>query len=103
MLTRTGQPEKALDVLRDGVALSPNSFVVNYEMGNALLTLGRLQEAEHYLLIAKRLAPDYPRVYYLMGRVHQRQHREREAAEDFEKFKKLNKGSESIAFPVTDR
>jgi tetratricopeptide (TPR) repeat protein len=103
MLIRSGEREKALEVSREGATLSPSSFVVNYEMGHALLLQGNLQESEHYLQIAKRLAPDYPRTYYLMGKVHQQQHRMREAAEDFEKFRELNKGAETIGFPITDR
>jgi tetratricopeptide (TPR) repeat protein len=103
MLIQAGEADRALEVLRQGAMLSPNSFVVNFEMGHALLMLGRLEESEHYLLAAERLAPEYPRTYFLIAKVYQRQHRMREAAEEYEKFKELNKGGEPAGFPVTDR
>lgn len=103
MLTRMGKWEEALPILRGGIAASPKSFVVNYELGRVLLTLGQPQEAEHYLLIAQQLAPAYPRTYYLLGKIHQKQRRGDEAKQDFAKFEQLNKGAENIGFPVTDR
>lgn len=103
MLTRMGKWEEALQILRKGIAASPKSFVVNYELGRVLLTLGQPEEAEHYLLIAEQLAPAYPRTYYLLGKIHQKQRRADEAKQDFAKFEQLNKGAENIGFPVTDR
>jgi tetratricopeptide (TPR) repeat protein len=103
MLTKLRQPEKAVDLLREGVALCPQSFVVNFQMGKALLTLDRLNEAEHYLLTAEHLAPAYAQTYYLMGKVHQKQHRAKEAAQDFEEFKQLSEGARNDGYPITDR
>ena len=103
MLVRLNRPEEALQVLRRGVSASPKSFVVNFELGRALLALGQLQEAEHYLLTAEQLAPAYPRTYYLLGQVHQKQGHSSQAKQEFAKFEQFNKGAENIGFPVTDR
>jgi protein O-GlcNAc transferase len=103
MLTKLDEARKALPILREGMAASPKSFVVNYELGRALLIIGHLDEAEHYLLIAGQLAPSYPRTYFLLGKVHEKQHRSTEAARDLAKFAELNKGAESVGFPLTDR
>jgi tetratricopeptide (TPR) repeat protein len=105
MLFKLGKPEKALPILREGVTVSPQSFVANYELGRVLLSLGRLHEAEHYLLVAQKLAPDFPRLYYLLGKVYQKEHREKEAGEDLAQFNRLSKrGAETAetGYPLTD-
>jgi tetratricopeptide (TPR) repeat protein len=103
MLQKMGELHKALTVLSEGVALSPTCFVANYELGSVLLSLRDFQNAEHYLLVARDLAPYYPRTYYLLGMVHKKQHRFQEAKHDFSKFAQLNRGTEGMGFPVTDR
>jgi tetratricopeptide (TPR) repeat protein len=103
MLARLGRREEALQVLQRGIAASPKSFVVNFQLGRVFLGLGQLQEAEHYLLIAEQLAPAYPRTYYLLGQVHQKQGRASEAKQEFAKFEQSSRGAENIGFPVTDR
>lgn len=103
MLASMGKPEAALPILREGLAASRQSFEVNYELGRVLLTLGQVQQSERYLLIAKTLDPNYARTYYLLGKLHQKQHRINEAAQDWAKFQALNKVAANRVFPVTDR
>jgi tetratricopeptide (TPR) repeat protein len=103
MLMRLNKREEAVQVLRRGLAASPKSFVVNFELGRVLVALSQVQEGEHYLLTAEQLAPYYPRTYYLLGQIHQKQGRVEEAKQEFAKFEKLNKGAENIGFPLTDR
>ncbi len=102
MLFKLGKPKKALAILRDGVTESPGSFVANYEFGRVLLSLGRTHEAEHYLLVARNLAPNYPRVYYLLGKVYENEHRMKQARADWARFEELNKGALGIGYPLTD-
>lgn len=103
ILVKQGKSEVALPILREGLALSPRSFAVNYEMGQVLLALGDLQQSEHFLEIAKTLDPDFSRTYFLLGKVHQKQHRIDEAAQDWAKFQQLNKIDANRIFPLTDR
>lgn len=102
MLFKTGKPQKALPILREGVMVSPGSFVANYELGRVLLSLDRVVEAEHYLLVAQKLAPDFPRLYYLLGKVYQKQHREKAASEELAEFDRLSKQGTDSGYPLTD-
>lgn len=103
LLAKLDQPQKALPILRQGVAASPQSFVVNYELGRVLLRLGSFQEAERALLQAAKLAPEFPRTYYLLGELCQKQNRPAEAQQYWTLFRKLNKEAPNGGFPVTDR
>ena len=103
MLARSSESEKALAVLREGVALSPKSFVANYHLGKLLLNLGRNEEAEKFLLAAADLAPKFSRTYYLLGSLRQKQNRRPEAERYFKMFKEFDQVAENRVFPLTDR
>jgi tetratricopeptide (TPR) repeat protein len=103
MLAKMGRPEEALRVLREGLAVCPDSFVINYELGRVLLTLNNLPEAEQCLLSAEKAAPKYARTYYLLGELHRKQHRLKEANQDWAKFEELSKAAENTGFPVSGK
>jgi Flp pilus assembly protein TadD len=56
-----GEPEAALEPLRKGVACTPGDLQLQLTLGEVLLELGRLPEAETHLEIARQLAPNDPR------------------------------------------
>jgi len=103
MLARSSESEKALSVLREAVTASSRSFVANYHLGKLLLNLGRIEEAERFLLAAADLAPKFSRTYYLLGNLRQKQNRRPEAERYFEMFKEFDRVTENRVFPLTDR
>jgi Flp pilus assembly protein TadD len=56
-----GEPEAALEPLRKGIECTPGDPQLQLGLGEVLLELGRLKEAEVHLEIARRLAPNDPR------------------------------------------
>lgn len=103
MLSKIGESEKALAVLRQGVAVSPRSFVANYHLGRLLLNLGDNAEAEKFLLTAADLAPKFSRTYYLLGNLRQKQNRRGDAERYWVTFRDLDRVPENRVFPLTDR
>jgi tetratricopeptide (TPR) repeat protein len=103
LLFEQGQPQQAVAALKQAVGVSPKSFMGNYELGRALLSVGELEEAGRFLLTAESLDPSFPRTYYLLGKLRQRQNRSKEAAQYWATFEKLNKNAQNSGFPITDR
>ena len=89
LLLQTGESEEALSVLRQAVGASPRSFIANFELGNALLSVGELRDAERFLLAAENLDSKFARTYYLLGRLCQKQKRPQEAAQYWATFEAL--------------
>jgi len=103
MLMEMGQPKQALPVLEEGVAASPHSLVVNFELGRVLFLLGQPEQAQHFLLLAESLAPQYAQTHYLLGRLYNKQKRTQESDQEFKKFQELEKDPANREFPATDR
>jgi tetratricopeptide (TPR) repeat protein len=103
MLMEMGQPKQALPVLQDGLAASPHSLVVNFELGRVLIALDQPEQAQHFLLAAENLDPRYAPTHYLLGRLYNRQKRGQEAEREFKKFQDLDKDPANREFPITDR
>ena len=101
MLIGQGQLTAALSVLRNGVILAPNSFIVNFQLGRVLIALGKLDEAEKRLLVAKDLAPKFSRTYYLLGTICRKQKRFAEAKRYVAEFQELDKSIKSREFPMS--
>ncbi len=97
------QTTEGLAVLRRAVEVSPRSFIANFELGRGLLSLGELKDAEHVLLAAENLAPQYPQTHYLLGKLCQKEQRPQEAAKHWTKFVELNRIPENREIPITDR
>jgi predicted Zn-dependent protease len=90
-------------LLKRGVAASPHSFIVNYELGRGLLRLGQFEDAKHFLLVAKDLDAKFPQTYYLLGKVCQKQQQPKAAAQYWATFDQLNRNAENREIPITDR
>lgn len=103
MLMEMGQPKQALPVLQEGIAASPRSLVVNFELGRVLFALDQPQQAQHFLEIAENLDPQYAQTHYLLGRLYNQQKRGQEAEQEFKKFQELDKNPANREFPITDR
>jgi tetratricopeptide (TPR) repeat protein len=56
-LKHLGEPGAAVEVLRQGIAWMPGDFQLQLGLGEALLELGRLDEAEAHLESARQLVP----------------------------------------------
>ena len=103
MLMETGQPKQALPILQEGIAASPRSLVVNFELGRVLFALGQPQQAQHFLEVAENLNPEYAQTHYLLGRIYNQQKRAKDAEQEFKKFQDLDKNPANREFPITDR
>ncbi len=103
MLIEMGQLKQALPVLEEGVAASPQSLVVNFELGRVLFALGQPEPAQHFLEHAENLAPQYAQTHYLLGRLYNQQKRTQESEQEFKKFQELDKDPANREFPITDR
>lgn len=55
----TRDPERAIALYREGVALCPDDDVARYELGRRLVERGRLAEAEKEFEAALKLNPDF--------------------------------------------
>jgi tetratricopeptide (TPR) repeat protein len=102
LLLQTGNSEEALPVLRRAVDVSPRSLIANFELGHALLNAGSLKDAEKFLVTAEKLDPKFPRTYYLLGRICEKQERRQEAAEYWATFERMNQDAENREIPLTD-
>lgn len=60
-------------ILRRGVSLDPNSWLGQYELGRAFLSLNRVKDAEACAVQAQKLAPQAATVYRLLANVHLRE------------------------------
>lgn len=66
-----GKPEHAVAVYRSILSVQPQHIDALVGLGNALVTLGRLDEAADALNRAEALAADRPAVLTAQGRLHQ--------------------------------
>jgi tetratricopeptide (TPR) repeat protein len=103
MLLDMNEPQRALQVLQEGIAASPRSLIVNFELGRVLYALNQPDQARHYLLVAEDLAPNYAQTHYLLGRLYGKQQQEQKAKEEFQRFQQLEKDPVNREFPITDR
>ena len=103
MLIEMGKPQEALRVLQEGAEASPRSLVVNFELGRAFRDLNQEDQAEHFLLIAAKVAPNYAQTHYLLERIYHREGRAKEADQEQRIFQSLNANPANLEFPITDR
>ena len=103
MLLEMNEPKRALQVLQEGVAASPRSLIVNFELGRVLNALDQPDPARHFLLVAVELDPKYAQTHYLLGRVYSKQQQKQKAIQEFQTFQELAKDPANREFPLTDR
>ncbi|MEO8367626.1 MAG: tetratricopeptide repeat protein [Candidatus Solibacter sp.] len=80
-LFRQGRAEEAIVPLDAAARRHPDSFRAQLELGCVQLALDRLDEAASHLQRAVTLDPRGARAHLLLGKVYQRQGKDREAAE----------------------
>ena len=56
-----GPAQASLPVLQEGIAASPRSMVVNFELGRVLFALDQPQQAQHFLEIAENSTLSMPK------------------------------------------
>ncbi len=66
-LKMTAKPEKAIPVLRQVIAVQPNSYLAQYSMGTALIQQQQYADAIGFLHKAIELQPDSAFAHYAMG------------------------------------
>ena len=71
-----------------------------YDLGVALLQVGRLDEASNYLQRAQRLSPDFWGTYYHLGRLKLRANQPAEAVALLRKAVELNQTSSSVFYEL---
>jgi tetratricopeptide (TPR) repeat protein len=70
LLQQTGNSLKAIKVLEAGLAVDPNSSVLNYAMAYVYLQNKQIPKARQYGIILKRLDPgnpDYQQLFSVLG------------------------------------
>ena len=100
LLNERGQIDRGLELLREAVKLDPDSFRVNYELGRLLLAKRDLGGADIYLQRAMKLSPNFPRTYYLLAQLRQRQKQPKAAAAYYRQFEQLNQIVANRDFPA---
>jgi len=70
LLIDAGQPEDGEKALREGIALSPGSWMGFYEVAKLEVRKGNLAEAEISAAQARSLAPNVAMIYQLLSIIH---------------------------------
>ncbi|KAL1875915.1 hypothetical protein VTK73DRAFT_9770 [Phialemonium thermophilum] len=69
VLEKQKQIVQALQYFSKATDLAPRAAQTRYKKARALLAIGQLQAAQRELMILKDLAPDEPRVHFLLGKL----------------------------------
>jgi tetratricopeptide (TPR) repeat protein len=91
LVYRQGEQARARDLLRQALAINPNSAWANFELGRILFQAGEDRTAEQHLQRAAKLDPNYSRPHFLLGKLYQHTGRSSEATRQFDTFQKLDK------------
>ncbi len=87
---------RAEEALRKSIQYNPEQYGAMLNLGIMLAKLDKIEEAEHWLEQAKRLAPEDPVVWTSYVQVYADQKRCHEAAESLQRMKKLTTNPEQI-------
>jgi tetratricopeptide (TPR) repeat protein len=98
LLIDEGQPEDGEKALREGIALSPGSWMGFYEVGKLEVRKGNLAEAETSAAQARSLAPNVAMIYQLLSIIHLRQQNYPALLQDIDNYLQLDSTS-----PAADR
>lgn len=83
IMAESGQPAESLKYLDQAIALGPNVAEAHGNRGIALMTLGRLDEAEQALRRSMQLDPTRPEPWYALGNLKAQQKDHKAAFEAF--------------------
>lgn len=87
--TRREQHAKAIRAYQSALKIRPDSATAYRGLGNAYYEMGNNDAALQNLLKAKRLNPNEPKIYVLLGAVYQSLGRKSDAVEAFEFYLKM--------------
>ena len=97
LLIDAGQPEDGEKALREGIALSPGSWMGFYEVGKLEVRKGNLAEAETSAAQARSLAPNVAMIYQLLSIIHLRQQNYPALLQDIDNYLQLDSTSPAAA------
>jgi tetratricopeptide (TPR) repeat protein len=97
LLIDAGQPEDGEKALREGIALSPGSWMGFYEVGKLEVRKGNLAEAETSAAQARSLAPNVAMIHQLLSIVHLRQQNYPALLQDIDNYLQLDSTSPAAA------
>jgi tetratricopeptide (TPR) repeat protein len=99
LLAKLGRTDEASALLEKALAINPKSFRANYERGKLLFGQGDLSQAEHHLVQAAKLDPNFAQTYFLLGKICTKEHRMPDAQNYFAVFQQLNQVPANREFP----
>lgn len=75
---RAGQQSQALSTLKLAYSRDRTSMYATFSLGQILMQMGQLSEAEHYFKMVEHAMPEYAQLYYDLGKLtsHQGKHGE---------------------------
>ena len=97
LLINAGQPEDGEKALREGIVLSPGSWMGFYEVGKLEVRKGNLAEAETSAAQARSLAPNVAMIYQLLSIIHLRQQNYPALLRDIDNYLQLDSTSPAAA------
>lgn len=97
LLIDAGQPEDGEKALREGIVLSPGSWMGFYEVGKLEVRKGNLAEAETSAAQARSLAPNVAMIYQLLSIIHLRQQNYPALLHDIDNYLQLDSTSPAAA------
>ena len=97
LLIDAGQPEDGEKALREGIALSPGSWMGFYEVGKLEVRKGNLAEAETSAAQARSLAPNVAVIYQLLSIIHLRRQNYPALLQDIDNYLQLDSTSPAAA------
>jgi len=96
LYTETQKPEQAISVLRGRLRTAPRDSMLNYLLGQAIMTetvepaTTQFQEARQALAASIAANPEYTRAHNLLGKLYEQVGENEKALEQFEIARKLN-------------
>ncbi len=82
--------EKAKEVFKRIITLSPNSYRAHYNLGLAFFNLNQFQEAKNSFKKALSIKPDYKYCFYNLGLIYETNEKYKQALHYYEKALKID-------------
>jgi predicted Zn-dependent protease len=89
--------EEALKYAEEAVRLVPNVPLAQFLLGRLNFEMGNVDQAITSLEVAQSLAPEEPRIYYVLSRAYDRAKRKADAQRAREIFAQLSKKADEAA------
>jgi len=89
LLNDQKQYEEAEKLVRGGLALEPDGWSGHLELARTLLATGKPTDAEQSALTARKLKPEFSKVYLLLANIHQQENKNEAVLDDLNTYLKL--------------